>query len=105
MSEQTASKRVPNLQAQYRDTIRFELQKQLGCNINAVPRVVKVTLNMGVGEAVRDRKVLEHAVADLTAIAGQKPVITKARKAIAGFNIREDFPIGTMVTLRGARMY
>ena len=74
-------------------------------SINAVPRVVKVTLNMGVGEAVRDRKVLEHAVSDLTAIAGQKPMITKARKAIAGFNIREDFPIGTMVTLRGSRMY
>lgn len=105
MSDQAESKRIPTLQAQYRDTIRGELQKQIGCNINAVPRVVKVTLNMGVGEAVRDRKVLENAVADLTAIAGQKPVITKARKAIAGFNIREDFPIGTMVTLRGSRMY
>ena len=105
MSEQTASKSVPNLQAAYRDRIRGELQQQLGCNIHAVPRVLKVTLNMGVGEAVRDRKVLEHAVSDLTTIAGQKPVITKARKAIAGFNIREEFPIGTMVTLRGTRMY
>lgn len=105
MAEQAASKPVPNMQALYRDKLRGELQQQLGCNINAVPRLVKITLNMGVGEAVRDRKVLEHAVADLTAIAGQKPVITKARKAIAGFNIREDFPIGTKVTLRGARMY
>ena len=70
-----------------------------------VPRVTKVTLNMGVGEAIADKKVIEHAVADLTKVAGQKPVITKAKKAIAGFKIRQGYPIGCMVTLRGARMY
>ena len=70
-----------------------------------VPRLTKITLNMGLGEAVADKKIIEHAVGDLTKIAGQKPVVTKARKAIAGFKIREGYPIGTMVTLRGARMY
>jgi len=70
-----------------------------------VPRVTKVTLNMGVSEAVADKKVIDHAVSDLTKIAGQKPVITKTKKAIAGFKIREDYPIGCMVTLRGQRMY
>ncbi len=70
-----------------------------------VPRLTKITLNMGVGEAVADKKVIEHAVGDMTKIGGQKPVVTKARKAIAGFKIREGYPIGCMVTLRGARMY
>jgi large subunit ribosomal protein L5 len=70
-----------------------------------VPRVTKITLNMGVGEAVADRKVLENASADLTKIAGQKVVVTKAKKAIAGFKIRAGYPIGCMVTLRGQRMY
>jgi large subunit ribosomal protein L5 len=70
-----------------------------------VPRLTKITLNMGLGEAVSDKKVIEAAVADLTKIAGQKPVVTKARKAIAGFKIREGYPIGCMVTLRGARMF
>lgn len=70
-----------------------------------VPRLTKITLNMGVGEAVADKKVIEHAVGDLTKIAGQKPVVTKARKAIAGFKIREGYPIGCMVTLRGKAMY
>ncbi len=70
-----------------------------------VPRLTKITLNMGLGEAVADKKIVEHAVGDMTKIAGQKPVITKARKAIAGFKIREGYPIGCMVTLRGARMY
>ena len=70
-----------------------------------VPRITKITLNMGVSEAVADKKVMEHAVGDLTKIAGQKPVVTKAKKAIAGFKIREQQAIGTMVTLRGARMY
>lgn len=74
-------------------------------SVMAVPRITKITLNMGVGEAVADKKVLEHAVADLAKIAGQKPVVTKARKAIAGFKIREGYPIGCMVTLRGERMY
>ena len=70
-----------------------------------VPRITKITLNMGVGEAVGDKKVLEHAVSDMTKVAGQKPVVTKARKAIAGFKIREGYPIGCMVTLRGEKMY
>jgi large subunit ribosomal protein L5 len=70
-----------------------------------VPRITKITLNMGVGEAVGDKKVLDHAVADMTKIAGQKPVVTKARKAIAGFKIREGYPIGCMLTLRGNHMY
>lgn len=70
-----------------------------------VPRLTKITLNMGLGEAVADKKIIEHAVGDLVKIAGQKPVVTKARKAIAGFKIREGYPIGCMVTLRGARMY
>jgi large subunit ribosomal protein L5 len=70
-----------------------------------VPRITKITLNMGVSEAVADKKVLDHAVGDLTKIAGQKPVITKAKKAIAGFKIRQGYPIGTMVTLRGERMF
>jgi len=83
-----------------------ELVKQFGYqSVMQVPRVTKITLNMGVGEAVADRKVLENASADLTRIAGQKVVVTKARKAIAGFKIRAGYPIGCMVTLRGRRMY
>lgn len=70
-----------------------------------VPRIVKITLNMGVGEAVADKKILENAVADLTAISGQKPLVTKARKSVAGFKIREGYPIGAKVTLRGERMW
>ncbi|MCS4309535.1 large subunit ribosomal protein L5 [Rheinheimera pacifica] len=70
-----------------------------------VPRIVKITLNMGVGEAVADKKILDNAVADLTAIAGQKPLVTKARKSVAGFKIREGYPIGAKVTLRGERMW
>ena len=70
-----------------------------------VPRIEKITLNMGVGEAVNDKKIMDNAVADMTKIAGQKPVVTKARKSIADFKIREGYPIGCMVTLRGARMY
>jgi len=73
--------------------------------IMQVPRIEKITLNMGVGEAIADKKVIEHACADLAKIAGQKPVVTVARKAIAGFKIREGYPIGTKVTLRGKRMY
>ncbi|MBI4995828.1 MAG: 50S ribosomal protein L5, partial [Rhodocyclales bacterium] len=74
-------------------------------SIMEVPRITKITLNMGVGEAVGDKKILENAVGDMTKIAGQKPVVTKARKAIAGFKIREGYPIGCMVTLRGTRMF
>ena len=94
------------LQKHYRETVAPELMKRFGYKSPMqVPRITKVTLNMGVGEAVADRKVMDSAVADLSKIAGQKPVITKARKAIAGFKIREGQPIGAMVTLRGVRMY
>ena len=82
------------------------LKQELGLdNVMAVPRINKITINMGVGEAVGDKKVLEHAVNDMTAISGQKPIVTKARKSIAGFKIRDGWPIGCKVTLRGERMY
>lgn len=74
-------------------------------SIMEVPRILKIVLNMGVGEAVADKKVLDHAVSDMTLIAGQKPIITKAKKSIAGFKIRDGYPIGCKVTLRGPRMY
>ena len=97
---------VARLQAIYRETIAPELIKKFGYKSPMeVPRITKITLNMGVSEAVADKKVMDNAVADLTKIAGQKPVVTKAKKAIAGFKIREEQPIGTMVTLRGVRMY
>ncbi len=90
----------------YKETILPELVKQFSYkSVMEVPRITKITLNMGVGEAVGDKKVLDHAVGDMASIAGQKPVVTKARKAIAGFKIREGYPIGCMVTLRGSRMY
>ena len=90
----------------YRTKVVPDLMKQFGYkSIMEVPRITKITLNMGVSEAVADKKVMEHAVDDLSKIAGQKPVVTKARKAIAGFKIREQLPIGCMVTLRGVRMY
>lgn len=90
----------------YKEAILPELVKQFSYkSVMEVPRITKITLNMGVGEAVGDKKVLDHAVGDMASIAGQKPVVTKARKAIAGFKIREGYPIGCMVTLRGSRMY
>lgn len=90
----------------YRDKVAPALKEQFGyTSVMEVPRITKITLNMGVSEAVADKKVMDHAVGDLTKIAGQKPVVTKARKAIAGFKIREQQPIGCMVTLRGAKMY
>lgn len=97
---------MARLQDFYKNTVVAALQKQFGYkSVMEVPRITKITLNMGVGEAVSDKKVLEHALADMTKIAGQKPVTTKARKSIAGFKIREGYPIGCMVTLRGARMF
>jgi large subunit ribosomal protein L5 len=91
---------------QYREQVVPQLAKQFGYkSVMEVPRIAKVTLNMGVGEAVVDKKNIEAAVADMTKIAGQKPVVTKARKAIANFKIRQGVPIGCMVTLRGQRMY
>jgi large subunit ribosomal protein L5 len=92
--------------SQYRETVVPQLTKQFGyTSVMQVPRIVKITLNMGVGEAVVDKKNIEAAVADMTKIAGQKPVVTKARKAIANFKIRQGMPIGCMVTLRGVQMY
>jgi len=96
---------MSTMQSYYNDTVRAQLQEKLACNVMSVPRLSKVTLNMGLGEAVNDRKVIEHAMKDLTTVAGQKPVVTKSRKAIAGFKIREDYPVGMMVTLRSVRMY
>lgn len=97
---------MARLQEFYRNEVVPRLRDQFKyASIMEVPRITKITLNMGVGEAVADKKILENAVADMTKIAGQKPVVTKARKAIAGFKIREGYPIGCMVTLRGARMY
>jgi large subunit ribosomal protein L5 len=97
---------MARLQQHYREKIAKDLVEKFGYKSPMqVPRLTKITLNMGVGEAVADKKVLENAVADLTKIAGQKPVVTKSKKAIAGFKIREQQPIGCMVTLRGVQMY
>ena len=97
---------MARLQQQYREKIVPDLLAKFGYkSVMEVPRITKITLNMGVGEAVADKKVLEHAVSDMTKIAGQKPVVTKSRKSIAGFKIRDGYPIGCMVTLRGPRMF
>ena len=102
----SAPPKVARLQAIYRDKISKEMVEKFGYKSPMqVPRITKITLNMGVGEAVADKKVLDNAVGDLTKIAGQKPVVTKSKKAIAGFKIREMQPIGCMVTLRGVQMY
>jgi len=90
----------------YKDTVVKQLTDQFGYKSPMeVPRITKITLNMGVGEAVGDKKVMEHAVGDMTKIAGQKPVVTKSRKSIAGFKIRDNYPVGCMVTLRREHMY
>ncbi len=100
------TRQVPRLQQQYTDRVRPEMQKQFGyVNVMQVPKLEKIVINMGVGEAAGDQKKLDAAVADLALIAGQKPVKTVAKKAIAGFKIRAGLPIGTKVTLRRARMY
>jgi large subunit ribosomal protein L5 len=97
---------MARLHDQYRDKVVPELVQKFGYkSVMQVPRITKITLNMGVGDAVNDKKHIDTAVADLTKIAGQKPVVTKSRKAIANFKIRENLAIGTMVTLRGERMY
>jgi large subunit ribosomal protein L5 len=97
---------MARLQDHYRETVVKQLTEQFGYkSVMEVPRIEKITLNMGVGEAVADKKVMDNAVADMTKIAGQKPVITKARKSIAVFKIRTGYPIGCKVTLRGKRMY
>jgi large subunit ribosomal protein L5 len=107
-ADKAAAGPVPaaRLQAIYREKIVPELMKKFGyTSVMQVPRLQKITLNMGVSEAVSDKKVMDAAVGDLTKIAGQKPVVTKTRKAIANFKVREGVPIGAMVTLRGVRMY
>ncbi|MGO9445508.1 MAG: 50S ribosomal protein L5 [Thiobacillaceae bacterium] len=97
---------MARLQSYYRETVRPELMAQFGYkSVMEVPRIEKITLNMGVGEAVADKKVMDFAVGDMQKIAGQKPVVTKSRKSIAGFKIRDGYPIGCKVTLRAARMY
>lgn len=101
-----SGKIMARLQEFYKDTVVKQLKDELKVpNIMAVPRIEKITINMGVGEAAADKKVLENAVADLTKVSGQKPIITKARKSVAGFKIREGWPIGCKVTLRRERMY
>lgn len=97
---------MAKLQDFYKDTVMDKLQEEFNyASVMQVPRITKITLNMGLGEAVGDKKVLEHAVSDLTAISGQKPIVTVARKSIAGFKIRDGYPIGAKVTLRGERMW
>ena len=97
---------MARLHEQYRESVVKQLTEQFGYKSNMeVPRIQKITLNMGVGEAVADKKVMDHAVGDLTKIAGQKPVVTKARTSIASFKIRQGYPVGCKGTLRGKRMY
>jgi large subunit ribosomal protein L5 len=104
--KEAAPTQPPRLKVQYEESIVPALMKQFGYKTRMqVPRVTKITLNMGVGEAVADKKILENAAGDLEKIAGQKPVVTKSKKSIAGFKIRTGYPIGTMVTLRNRRMY
>jgi large subunit ribosomal protein L5 len=97
---------MTRLEQHYRDNVAKDLQAQFSYkSAMEIPRITKITLNMGVGEASQDKKIIDHAVEDLTLIAGQKPVVTLAKKAIAGFKIREDMPIGCKVTLRRDKMY
>lgn len=97
---------MANLKELYKNEIRAKLKDELALdNVMEVPRITKITLNMGVGEAVGDKKIMENALGDLERIAGQKPVVTKARKSIAGFKIRDGWPVGCKVTLRQDRMY
>lgn len=97
---------MARLQEIYRDTVRSQLMARYKySNVMQVPRLVKVTLNMGLGEAVGDKKIIDHALDDMGRIAGQKPIVTLARKSVAGFNIRESWPIGCKVTLRRDQMF
>ncbi len=97
---------VPRLQVHYRETVVKQLMQQFSYKTTMqVPRIEKIVLNMGVGEAVADKKVMDNAVSDMTKIAGQRPIVTKARKSIAVFKVRAGYPVGCKVTLRGARMY
>ncbi|WP_053979656.1 50S ribosomal protein L5 [Marinagarivorans algicola] len=97
---------MARLQERYKNEIAAQLFKELGLkNVMETPKITKITINMGVGEAVGDKKVLDHAVSDMQKIAGQKPVVTLARRSIAGFKVREGWPVGCKVTLRAEKMY
>ena len=97
---------MATLQTFYKDTVVAQLQKEFNYkSVMEVPKITKITLNMGLGEAIGDKKIIQHAVGDMAKISGQKPVVTKARKSIAAFKIRDDYPIGCKVTLRRERMY
>ena len=97
---------MARLKQYYNETVVKEMTEKFGyTSVMQVPRIKKITLNMGVGEAVADKKVMEHAVGDMQKIAGQKPVVTKAKKSVAAFKIRDDYPVGCKVTLRRERMY
>ncbi len=97
---------MARLKQYYNETVVKEMTEKFGyTSVMQVPRITKITLNMGVGEAVADKKVMEHAVSDMEKIAGQKPVVTKAKKSVASFKIRDDYPVGCKVTLRRERMY
>ncbi|MBT8438784.1 MAG: 50S ribosomal protein L5 [Gammaproteobacteria bacterium] len=97
---------MARLQDMYNDKIVEDLQSKFGFkSAMEIPRITKITINMGVGEAIGDKKIMEHAVSDLQKISGQKPIVTRARKSIAGFKVREDWPVGCKVTLRRERMY
>lgn len=94
------------LETEYKDTIVTKLKEQFGYkSVMEVPRITKITINMGVGGALNDKKVMDNAVSDMTKITGQKPIVNKARKSVAGFKVREGWPIGCKVTLRSSRMY
>ena len=97
---------MARLQQFYKENVTKQLMEKFGYkNVMEVPKITKITLNMGVGEAIGDKKVMEHAVSDMTTLCGQKPIVTKARKSIAGFKVREGWPVGCKVTLRRERMY
>lgn len=97
---------MARLQDFYKQTVVSQLKDQFGYkSVMEVPKITKITLNMGVGEAIGDKKILDNAVADMTKISGQKPIVNKARKSVAGFKVREGYPIGCKVTLRSERMY
>ncbi len=103
---QLSDKAMTRLREHYKSTVEPALMERFGYqSVMQIPRLEKITINMGVGEALADKKVLDHAVADLTKISGQHPIITKARKSVAAFKVREGWPIGCKVTVRGNRMY
>ena len=106
VAELLGDKKMSRLREYYRDTVGPALMERFSYgSVMQIPRLKKITINMGVGEALADKKVLDHAVADLTKISGQRPIICKARKSVAAFKVREGWPIGCKVTVRGDRMY